>query len=85
MAAETFLVITGAQIFAARKLLGWEREKLAWRSGLLVTVIKRAELSPGVPVITVAQRDALLRALEAAGIVFMLDEPGVKLGKEGQP
>jgi hypothetical protein len=78
-------MITGAQIIAARKLLSWGPDLLARKAGLPITVIKRAELSPGEPIITTTQLDALLRTLKAAGIVFTVEEPGVRLGKEGQP
>jgi hypothetical protein len=78
-------VITGVQIVAARKLLGWGPDMLAKKAGLPITVVKRAELSSGEPVITITQLDALLRTLKAAGIVFTVEEPGVKLEKEGQP
>ena len=75
-------MITGAQIAAARKLLEWTPDKLAKRAKLPGTVIKRAELSSGEPAITITQLDALLRTLEAAGIVFTAEEPGVKLSGE---
>lgn len=78
-------MITGAQIIAARKLLGWGPDLLAKKAGLPITVVKRAELSPGEPVVTITQLDALLRTLKAAGIVFTVEEPGVKLGREQQP
>lgn len=78
-------MITGAQIAAARKLLDWTTHRLAKRAKLPVTVIKRAELSPGEPAITMAHLDALLRTLKAAGIVFTAEEPGVKLEKARQP
>jgi ribosome-binding protein aMBF1 (putative translation factor) len=76
-------MITGAQIVAARKLLGWEPDRLAKKAKLPVTVIRRAELSLGDPVITITQLDTLLRTLKTAGIVFTSEEPGVKLAKEG--
>ena len=78
-------MITGVQIVAARKLLGWEPDRLAKKARLPVTVIRRAELSLGEPVITITQMDALLRTLKAAGIVFTTKEPGVEMGREGQP
>lgn len=75
-------MITGAQIAAARRLLEWEQDKLAKKAKLPVTVIKRAELSRGEPVITITQLDTLLRTLKAAGIEFTAEEPGVKVERE---
>lgn len=75
-------MITGTQIMAARKLLGWELHQLAKKAKLPATVIKRAELSPGEPVITITQLDALLRTLRAAGIEFVAGEPGVRLTRK---
>lgn len=72
-------MITGLQLIAARKLLDWEQDKLARKAKLPVTVIKRAELCPGEPVITITQLDTLLRTLKGAGVEFSAEEPGVKL------
>ena len=36
-------MITGAQIKAARKLLGWPRDRLSPRAGLSVTLLKKIE------------------------------------------
>lgn len=77
-------MITGYQLAAARRLLGWEQDKLAKKAKLPVTVIKRAEFCSGEPVITITQLDVLLRTLKAAGIEFTAEEPGVKLNREEQ-
>jgi len=73
--------ITGAQIRAARALLGWSTRDLAKRASLTVPVILQID-SEGVPGLA-----AIQRALEAAGVVVFTngDEPGVKLrAKKGK-
>ena len=71
-------MITGAQIKAARKLLGWPRDRLSPRAGLSVTLLKKIE--DGLRTPTNEQRLGIQGALEAAGIVFTNgDEPGVKV------
>ena len=60
-------MITGWQIRIARVLLGWEPSRLAQKANVPVTVVLRAESSEGEPVVTVAQRTALLTALRSAG------------------
>src|SRR5215212_10584301 len=71
-------VITGAQIRAARKLLGWEPFQLAQRAKLHSAIVQRAE--SGAPPITKYQEALIRSALEAAGVEFTSgDEPGVKL------
>ena len=71
-------MITGAQIKAARNLLGWPRDRLGPRAGLSVTLLTKIE--DGLRTPTNDQRLGIQDALEAAGIVFTNgDEPGVKL------
>lgn len=71
-------MITGAQIKAARKLLGWPRERLSPRAGLSASLLSKIE--DGLRTPTNEQRLGIQDALEAAGIVFTNgDEPGVKL------
>lgn len=60
-------MVTGSQIRVARILLGWEPARLAEKAKVSVSVVLRAEKSPGEPVVTVAQRAALLTALRKAG------------------
>ena len=74
-------MITGAQIKAARELLGWTRFMLSQRANLHVAIIERAEeIAPGAPPITAYQRALLRSALEAAGVEFTNgQEPGVRL------
>jgi len=70
--------ITGAQITAARKLLGWPRDRLAPRAGLSVTLLTKIEGGLRTP--TNEQRLGIQGALEAAGVEFTTDDvPGVSL------
>jgi transcriptional regulator with XRE-family HTH domain len=75
-------VITGEQIRAARKLLGWHRGMVAIkaRAGVSGNTVGKAEGAyPGSPP-TPEQLAAIQEALEAAGVEFTNgDEPGVKL------
>ncbi|KAB1069939.1 helix-turn-helix domain-containing protein [Methylobacterium planeticum] len=77
-------MITGAQIIAARELLGWALSDLARKAKLRPSVVLRAETSPGEPVITITQMDALLRTLKAAGIEFTAGDPGVRLAGKAE-
>ena len=71
-------MITGEQIRAARKLLGWSRDRLAPRAGLPVNRLGNYEL--GRRILPLDEVEALKGALEAAGVEFTNgDEPGVKL------
>jgi ribosome-binding protein aMBF1 (putative translation factor) len=76
--------VAGFQIRAARAVLGWSAEDLARASAVSLRTIRRAELSDVHTNMTVANEQAVRRALEAAGVEF-LDEngggPGVRLRK----
>jgi len=75
-------MITGAQIKAARKLLGWPRDRLGPRAGLSVTLLGKIE--DGLRTPTNEQRLGIQGALEAAGVIFTDDsEPRVKLRQTG--
>jgi hypothetical protein len=74
--------ITGAQIRAARELLGWARDRLCPRAGLSATLLGKIE--DGLRTPTNEQRLGIQGALEAAGVEFTNgDEPGVKLRRSG--
>ena len=74
--------ITGAQIRAARELLGWARDRLCPRAGLSATLLGKIE--DGLRTPTNEQRLGIQGALEAAGIEFTNgDDPAVKLGRPG--
>ena len=71
-------MITGARIKAARKLLGWPRDRLGPRAGLSITLLRK--IQDGLRTPTNEQRLGFQDALEAAGVDFTKgDEPGVKL------
>lgn len=74
--------ITGLQIRAARAILRWRAEDLAEHSKLGVATVRRAEAADGPVSITPANAEAIVRALEAAGVEFTNgDAPGVRLKK----
>jgi transcriptional regulator with XRE-family HTH domain len=78
-------VLTAEQIKAARALVDWSQPKLAEASGLSMPTIRRMEgpLGPGRS--TAVNVDAVQRALESAGVVFLeagevrQGGPGVRL------
>jgi transcriptional regulator with XRE-family HTH domain len=61
-------MITGAQMRAARALLGIDQRQLAQRSGLSLPTIQRMESSDGVVRCNVDSLMKLVEALGAAGI-----------------
>jgi ribosome-binding protein aMBF1 (putative translation factor) len=63
-------VITGAQIWQARKLLGWEPHKLARRAKVHSLIVKRAESVASEPPITAYQAALIKQALVNAGLEF---------------
>src|ERR1700731_129510 len=68
--------ITGSQIRAARALIRWTAEDLAGESKVGIATIRRAEAEDAAPSITAANADAIQRALEAGGIVFVPENGG---------
>ncbi|MDI1364920.1 MAG: helix-turn-helix domain-containing protein [bacterium] len=78
-------MLTAEQIKAARALVDWSQPKLAEASGLSMPTIRRMEgpLGPGRS--TAVNVDAVQRALEGAGVVFLeagevrQGGPGVRL------
>jgi DNA-binding transcriptional regulator YiaG len=79
--------LTSAQIRAARALLDWTQPKLAQMSKLSVPTVRRMESARGPSASTAANVEAVRRALEGAGVVFLEAKenrdggPGVRLGK----
>ena len=75
-------MITGAQIRAARGLLGWSAREAAERSGLSLPTIQRLEKDAGVSPTAQARTFAdLKRAFEEAGVEFIgspENGPGVR-------
>lgn len=74
--------ITGAQIRAARALLGWTAADLAREALIGVATIRRAELVDGPTTMTLANVAAIYRAFDAAGVDLIPSNgggPGVRL------
>jgi hypothetical protein len=67
--------LSGAQIRAGRSLVRWSAAELAKASALGANTIRRAEVSDGETSLTLANDQAIRRALEAAGVEF-IDENG---------
>jgi len=65
------LMITGAQIRAARALLGWSASDLAEKSGVSHSSIQRAEAIDGISTMRATNLFALQRALEDGGVIFI--------------
>jgi transcriptional regulator with XRE-family HTH domain len=70
-------MITSEQIKAARKLLGCSQVRLAGKSGLSETTIKKFETGESRP--SVLSVSTIKRTLEGAGVEFAEGEPGVRL------
>jgi transcriptional regulator with XRE-family HTH domain len=66
-------MITGAQLRAARALVGIDQRELAQRSGLSVPTIQRMESSDGVIRSNVDSLMKLIDALSASGIQLIND------------
>src|SRR6266576_4725624 len=66
-------MITGAQMRAARALLGIDQRQLAQRSGLSLPTVQRMESSDGVVRGNVDSLMKLVEALSAAGIELIGD------------
>jgi transcriptional regulator with XRE-family HTH domain len=75
-------MITGEQVRAARKLLGWSQLTLALEAGLNQTTVVKFERGEGRS--SVLSASAIRRTLEGAGVEFLEDEHGVRLRK-GRP
>jgi transcriptional regulator with XRE-family HTH domain len=65
--------ITGQQVAAARKLLGWTQKQLSDRANVRQGTINRLEL--GVHVVPLQSLAALRRTLELAGVEFREGHP----------
>lgn len=86
---ESRIVLTGEQLRAARSLLRWERKDLALASKLSEPTIKRLEATRGDVNAHPVTIDALLRALDDAG-VELIDAsdgkgPGVRFKNDQRP
>ena len=67
-------MITSRQIRAARALLGWTQEILADKSLVALTALKRLESERHA--VRDGTREAVCKALEAHGIVFLSSAQG---------
>lgn len=80
--------LVSAQIRAARALLRWSAEDLARASAVGLTTIRRAELTHQQTSLTAANDLAIRRALEEAGVEFIVENgggPGVRLRDRRPP
>jgi transcriptional regulator with XRE-family HTH domain len=77
------IMLSPAQLRAARAIVGWSREELADESGMSPQAIREFELGSSDPKMGTVQK--WKRALEAAGVAFLdeteSDGPGVRLKK----
>jgi len=64
-------MLTGAQMKAARALVGMEQKTLAARSGVSLPTIQRMETSDGVVRGVIETLMKVMEALQAAGIEFI--------------
>jgi transcriptional regulator with XRE-family HTH domain len=77
-------MISGAQIRAARNLMGWTARDLSQRAVVSVSTVNLIENAKGLPSTTREQVAAVRAALEEAGIEFLDgDAPGVRLHPKG--
>jgi transcriptional regulator with XRE-family HTH domain len=76
-------MISSAQIRAARSLIGLSQSQVADATGLSIPTIKRAESEIGLRA-SRAAIDAIRKALEAAGAIFIAEDSegaGVRVRK----
>lgn len=75
--------LTGRQIAAARRLLGWSTRDLAEKAGIAEAAVIRAEIGSGREVLRMDEAEAVFGALYGSGIRF--GDPatggGVKIDK----
>lgn len=78
-------MISGGQIRAARAFLGWSQSELAKKAEISEMTLKRFEKRGEKPTGTLKSLEAIQKAFEEAGIVFIdRDEaggPGVRLAE----
>lgn len=75
-------MITGAQMKAARALLGIDQKQLAQRAGVSLPTIQRMEASEGSVRAIVGSLEKVVTALNAAGIELI--GPGSRSEGEGR-
>lgn len=73
-------MITGAQLRAARALLGWTQAKLADDAGIGLSTLRRIEASDG-PIRAITENVwKIQRTLMEAGVLFLEDDDGGGIG-----
>ena len=76
-------MITGAQVRAAKALLGWSGNDLAEKAGIGLSTIRRIEGCDGLlEAASIKTLQAIQKALELGGVEFLgtsEDNPGVRL------
>jgi transcriptional regulator with XRE-family HTH domain len=65
------VVVTGAQLRAARGLLNMSVSDLAERTGLALNTVRKAESTNAAAPVTAANAKLLTSTLEAAGVMFI--------------
>jgi predicted transcriptional regulator len=82
----SILKVSIRQVKAARALVGWSQDDLAAHSGVSVPTIKRLEAADGEIGGRAETGEALVAALEKAGVEFIPENgrgAGVRLKKRG--
>jgi len=64
-------LITSSQIRAARALLDWSRADLSDKAGIGISALMRMESSDGIPGGHLKTMQAVVSALEKAGVEFI--------------
>ena len=80
------IMVSGAQLRAARGLLGWSPAVLAKKAGVSEATIRRAEAVNDTPPLRAERLGAIVRALEHGddnGSVMFLDSADVRSGGAG--
>jgi len=83
----SILKVSIRQIKAARALIGWSQDDLAENSGISIPTIKRLESADGEIGGRAETGDALVAALEKAGVEFIPENgggAGVRLTKKSK-
>jgi transcriptional regulator with XRE-family HTH domain len=79
-------MITAEQCRAARGLLDWSQEDLAFTANVGIVTVRNLEAAKGKP--RYATLDVIQRAFESAGVVFIREDdgagPGVRLQKTAE-
>ncbi len=75
--------LTSGQCRAARGLLNWSQSALVDASGVSIATIKRLEAQAGALVGNKPTIDALINALEAAGVEFIGEGVAMDAGGAG--